>query len=62
MTHDPVTVRAEASAHVAAQIMLDRKIGSLPVVADDGRLIGLVTQTDFLDVARRALLSLPLTN
>jgi CBS domain-containing protein len=60
MTHDPVTVRADSPAHLAAQIMLDRKIGSLPVVAEDGRLIGLVTQTDFLDVARRALLALPL--
>ena len=60
MTRDPVTVRQDQPAHLAAAIMLDRKIGSLPVVDDDGHLIGLVTQTDFLDVARRALLGLPL--
>ena len=60
MTRDPVTVRPDTGAHVAAQIMIDRKIGSLPVVGEDGHLIGLITQTDFLDVARRALLSLPL--
>lgn len=60
MTPDPVTVRADAPAHIAARIMMDRKIGALPVVDDDGHMIGLITQTDFLDVARRALLSMPL--
>ncbi len=60
MTRDPVTVRANAPAHLAAQLMLDRKIGALPVVGEDGHMIGLVTVTDFVDVARRALLSLPL--
>jgi CBS domain-containing protein len=61
MTRSPVTVKADAAAHTAATIMLDRKIGSLPVVNDDGQLVGLVTETDFLEVARRALLALPLT-
>jgi CBS domain-containing membrane protein len=61
MTLNPVTVRPETAAHVATALMLDRKIGSLPVVAEDGALVGLVTETDFLDVARRALLALPLT-
>jgi CBS domain-containing protein len=60
MTREPVTVRSEAPAHLAAKIMLDRTISSLPVVNDEGRMVGLVTQTDFLDVARRALLALPL--
>jgi CBS domain-containing protein len=60
MTRDPVTVVADRPAHIAAQIMLDRTIGAVPVVNEEGRLIGLVTQTDFLDVARRALLELPL--
>jgi CBS-domain-containing membrane protein len=32
----------------------------LPVVDDAGALVGLVTQTDFLELARRALLGLPL--
>ncbi len=60
MTRAPVTVRPEGAAHIAATIMVDRKIGCVPVVADDGQLIGLLTETDFLDVARRALLGLPL--
>jgi CBS domain-containing protein len=60
MTRDPVTIRGDAPAHIAAKMMLDRTISSLPVVNDEGRMIGLVTQTDYLDVARRALLALPL--
>jgi CBS domain-containing membrane protein len=60
MTRDVVTIHPNAPAYQAAQVMLDEKIGSVLVVDDDGALIGMVTQTDYLDVARRALLSLPL--
>jgi CBS domain-containing protein len=60
MSRNPVTVRADNAAHLAARIMLDRRIGALPVVNDEGLMIGLVTVTDFVDVARRALLALPL--
>jgi len=60
MTRNVVTIRPSAPAHEAAQLMLDEKIGSVLVVDDDGALVGMVTQTDYLDVARRALLSLPL--
>jgi CBS domain-containing protein len=60
MTRELVTVKPTTAAHLAAQLMVDRTIGSLPVVNDEGRMIGLLTQTDFLAVARRALLSLPL--
>jgi CBS domain-containing protein len=60
MTHDVVTTRPDAPAHEAAAQMLDLKIGALPVVDEHGTLVGLVTQTDYLDLARRALLGLPL--
>lgn len=60
MTREVVTVRPEQAAHVAAKLMVDRTIGALPVVNDEGKMIGLLTLTDFLEVARRALLSLPL--
>ena len=56
MTRDVRTIRPTAPAHTAAGIMLDEKIGSLPVVDDEGVLVGIVTQTDFLAVSRRALL------
>ena len=60
MTRDVITVRPEAHASAAAAIMLDHKIGSVLVVDDDGTLVGMVTQTDYLDLARRSLLGLPL--
>lgn len=60
MTRDVVTIAPSAPAYQAAEVMLDAKIGSVLVVDDDGALIGMVTETDYLDLARRALLSLPL--
>jgi CBS domain-containing protein len=56
MTRDVTTVRPDTPASDAATILLERKIGSLPVVNSDGQPIGIVTETDFLQVARRALL------
>ncbi len=35
--------------------MLDNKIGALPVIGESGQLIGLVTETDFLEIAYKAL-------
>jgi CBS domain-containing protein len=60
MTRDVITTSPQASAHTAAGLMLEHQISSLPVVNDTGALVGLVTQTDFLELARRALLGLPL--
>ena len=60
MTRDVITTSPQVSAHTAAGLMLEHQISSLPVVNDTGALVGLVTQTDFLELARRALLGLPL--
>ena len=49
------TVSAETPAHEAARLMRQRKIGSLPVVSDDGMLVGILTASDFLQVAEKAL-------
>jgi CBS domain-containing protein len=51
MSAEPVTVGAEDSLAEAARRMVGRKIGCLPVVAEDGSLVGLVTETDLLRVA-----------
>ncbi|MCL4683926.1 CBS domain-containing protein [Myxococcota bacterium] len=53
MTCDPITVAPDLSIVEAARIMLDRKIGCLPVV-DGGHLIGILTESDFLRLALRA--------
>ena len=60
MTRDVITTRPETPAFEAASLMLDHKIGSVLVVNDDNKLVGVVTQTDYLEVARRALLGLSL--
>lgn len=44
-----------APAHLAAKLMRDKKIGALPVVDAEGRLTGIITDTDFLVIAERAL-------
>lgn len=47
MTRSVITVGPDMDVHDAAQIMLDHKIGALPVV-EDGRLVGIVTESDFV--------------
>jgi len=47
MTRDPITVTSGASIKTALQILIDRKIGGLPVV-DGGKLVGILTEMDFL--------------
>ena len=56
MSRHVLTVRPQTPAHEAAALMLHHKIGSLPVVGDEEQLVGVITETDFLGVARRALL------
>lgn len=47
MTKNVVTVESGREATEAAQLMLDHKIGALPVV-DRGHLVGIITETDLL--------------
>jgi acetoin utilization protein AcuB len=47
MSSDPVTVTSETRIEHAAQLMLDARFGSLPVV-DASALVGIVTYTDLL--------------
>jgi CBS domain-containing protein len=50
MTSDPVTVEPDLPLADAARILLERKIGCLPVVAK-GRLVGILTESDFVQLA-----------
>jgi CBS domain-containing protein len=47
MTPDPVTVGPELSVKDAAKLMVERRIGALPVMEGD-KLIGLVTEGDLI--------------
>jgi CBS domain-containing protein len=54
MKRDLITVAPETTTHAAILLMKERRIGSLPVVKD-GRLIGIVTERDFMDIASELL-------
>jgi CBS domain-containing protein len=45
MTPNPVTVSTDASLGDVAERMRDHKIGGIPVV-DDGKLVGIITESD----------------
>jgi CBS domain-containing protein len=47
MSTDPVTTTPDTPLADAARVMLERKIGCLPVL-EDGRLVGILTESDFL--------------
>ena len=46
MTKDPLSIRRTDTVERAALIMRDHKIGSLPVVDEAGRVVGIITDTD----------------
>jgi acetoin utilization protein AcuB len=46
MTRNVVTVHQDWTVEEAANLMLERKISGVPVVDDNGRLCGVITQTD----------------
>jgi CBS domain-containing protein len=48
MTRDVVTVKPSTPVKDIARLMSERHISGLPVVADDGHLIGVVSQSDLL--------------
>jgi CBS domain-containing protein len=50
------TVRPGTPAAEAATLLLEHKFGCLPVVGDDEQIVGIITDTDFLKIAERALL------
>jgi CBS domain-containing protein len=50
MTRDVLTVSPEASLKEAAGLMLDKKVSGLPVVDDDGQLVGIITESDIFRV------------
>ena len=47
MTNDPITIGPDAPIADAARLMLERKVGALPVV-EAGRLVGILTEADFV--------------
>jgi CBS domain-containing protein len=52
MTTEVLTVSPETSISDLSKTLENRKIGGLPVVDKDGRLVGVITQSDLVERAR----------
>ncbi|MCK6537420.1 MAG: CBS domain-containing protein [Polyangiaceae bacterium] len=55
MSRDLVSVREDTPIADAGLLMWNNKLGCLPVLSDDGRLLGIVTEADFVKLALRLL-------
>jgi len=54
MTTDVVTCRPTTLVEDAAQQLLEKDIGSLVVVDEDGHLAGILTTTDFVEIVSKS--------
>jgi CBS domain-containing membrane protein len=52
MTSDVITTSPDTLLVEAARVLTERKIGCLPVV-EDGRLVGIITEADFVAMVAR---------
>jgi len=55
MRHGVVTAKPDAELTTALRVMLAEKLGCLPVINDDGTLVGILTETDFARLALEVL-------
>lgn len=58
MSHEVRTVGPATPAATAAEMLLHGKISALAVIDSHGRPIGIITSTDFIDIAYRSLVGL----
>jgi acetoin utilization protein AcuB len=54
MNKNPITVRFDHTLEETAEVLLNHKISGVPVVGDDGGVVGIITQTDLF----RAVISM----
>ena len=47
-TLNPVSITPDATLEEAAKLMLHWKVESLPVIAGDDHVVGIITSSDFL--------------
>ena len=58
MTIDPIVVAVDATIETAEELMRRNRVTGLPVVDADGRLVGVISQTDLLYLAVPAVQAL----
>jgi CBS-domain-containing membrane protein len=55
MTKQPITVKADTSIETLATMMADKKLYTLPVLDNDGKIVGIVGKEDLLKTIIRKL-------
>src|SRR3954452_16952641 len=48
MTHRIATARPDATVAELARLMLDRDVRALPICAEDGTLLGMISESDLM--------------
>jgi CBS domain-containing protein len=51
MTRNPVTIYEDASLSAAAELMRRKKVSHLPVINEEGRIVGMVSRSDIVRLA-----------
>jgi CBS domain-containing protein len=54
MVKEPISVTPDTSTLEAVKLMRQQNIGALPVV-QDGHLVGIVTESDFMQIAEQLM-------
>jgi acetoin utilization protein AcuB/CBS domain-containing protein len=49
MTESPITVDVDTSIREAAMLMIEHKIGGIPVVDDNNNVVGIITESDLFE-------------
>ncbi len=52
MNKDTIAIRDDEPCRTALQIFLNNRVSSLPVVDENGRLVGIISQTDFMQPSK----------
>ena len=50
MSEQPITVTPETGLREAAMLMIENKIGGLPVVDQSNRVVGIITESDLFEI------------
>lgn len=53
MTHAPITVRPDTEITQAAKILIEKGINGLPVVNEEGDLVGIICQSDLISQQKK---------
>jgi CBS domain-containing protein len=48
MVHDVITVKPEDDVELAVKLLLDNDVSALPVVGDDGKVVGVLSEADLI--------------